>query len=643
MQFPSLRRARDYSQPYEGPRATTGGNGKRSGLAAKIVYLCTTATWTGDLVTWLASVFIVGGIVASLRFYDGKPPPGLPLSLTLNGIFQLLITMAQSLFVISVAQKLGQLKWLWFSEPRPLSHFQVYDEAARGGLWSLGLLLRLSGTRLSIRFLPQLSAIILITSLMTGPVTQQALTSEISLSASTNNGTASSIRATAMSRMFDGNFRPDPSDILSYRRALIDAAYLGPNEEVPQPQPICSSADCTWRSYSSLGICGDLVNITDISDTALLASVRANATGGLLAYYNAYNNTDQDLRTKLGQPLRNIIIQPMVIPSQQFDEATTAATVGEYTIAFSDQLINSTDDLMTIQYQFLNFALYFCTKTFNTSVVGGRHNTTELESAVKIAPSNIQSLNLLWNPDYSDFYQPNSFCPEEVSKLSMVLNGPVGLGEDTKFIIDGCTGLGFSSVIFSIAIGVIVQFEDLSGVVNTGELSYPVSRALYGDFLQRHISDPTTRFQNLQKMVDDMARSLTNTIRANGNSYVGSDGAVRGTVYSPIVVVRVRWEWLSLLLSQVLLTGVVLFSTFRMSRTSGVSHPRDTSVATMCALEKNTRDILCQASDVEDRERRATMINVKLEAYGNTGLLFLSESNGQGNWGQQAGTDSEKD
>jgi Protein of unknown function (DUF3176) len=81
---------------------------------------------------------------AILKCYDGKPEPELPLSVTLNALLQLLITVAQFLFVMPVAQSLGQLKWLWFlPRSRPLSDFEAFESAVRGGVGSVKLLVTL--------------------------------------------------------------------------------------------------------------------------------------------------------------------------------------------------------------------------------------------------------------------------------------------------------------------------------------------------------------------------------------------------------------------------------------------------------------------------------------------------------------------
>ena len=58
------------------------------------------------------------------------------------------------------------------------------------------------------RLLPQLAAIVLISSFFTGPVTQQVLGASTELRPSVVNGTASAARVTTMSRTVSGAFKP---------------------------------------------------------------------------------------------------------------------------------------------------------------------------------------------------------------------------------------------------------------------------------------------------------------------------------------------------------------------------------------------------------------------------------------------------
>lgn len=70
-----------------------------------------------------------------------------------------------------VTECLSQLKWLWFTRKRPLAEFAVFDNASRGGLDSLKLLIMCRGLHLA-----SLGAALIFVALAFGPFTQQVLT-----------------------------------------------------------------------------------------------------------------------------------------------------------------------------------------------------------------------------------------------------------------------------------------------------------------------------------------------------------------------------------------------------------------------------------------------------------------------------------
>jgi hypothetical protein len=62
-------------------------------------------------------------------------------------VLAFLTSLTKALFLVPIIEGLGQLKWMWFLSPkyRPLSDLQVFDEATRGGLGGLRLLLSFKG------------------------------------------------------------------------------------------------------------------------------------------------------------------------------------------------------------------------------------------------------------------------------------------------------------------------------------------------------------------------------------------------------------------------------------------------------------------------------------------------------------------
>jgi len=75
---------------------------------------------------------MMAAVVGTTFPHHDKPLPQWPYNLSINTLVAIyfIILKAAMLFVLSEA--LGQLKWNWFSEARPLSHLATYDDAARG-------------------------------------------------------------------------------------------------------------------------------------------------------------------------------------------------------------------------------------------------------------------------------------------------------------------------------------------------------------------------------------------------------------------------------------------------------------------------------------------------------------------------------
>jgi hypothetical protein len=88
----------------------------------------------------------IPAIVIILKEFDHKSPPEWPAGFNLNGLLALLSSVAKIAFVVPVIEGLGQLRWLWFSRsPRPLSDFDVIDNAARVSYASFKLLFAYRG------------------------------------------------------------------------------------------------------------------------------------------------------------------------------------------------------------------------------------------------------------------------------------------------------------------------------------------------------------------------------------------------------------------------------------------------------------------------------------------------------------------
>lgn len=89
------------------------------------------------------SLLAVSAVLAMAVFLNGRPLPDWPMGLTPNTVVSLLGELSKATLILSVAEAIGQLKWLWFrTGERTLKDFEVYDLASRGPSGSVKLLLR---------------------------------------------------------------------------------------------------------------------------------------------------------------------------------------------------------------------------------------------------------------------------------------------------------------------------------------------------------------------------------------------------------------------------------------------------------------------------------------------------------------------
>ena len=105
-----------------------------------------TSSWALEIIGLAIAVSAVSSIVAILAYYDGKPLPAWPFFITINAVIAILATIATAAMGVPLSSGLGQLKWIRFKQGRaPLADMEMFDEASRGPLGAMNLLLRARG------------------------------------------------------------------------------------------------------------------------------------------------------------------------------------------------------------------------------------------------------------------------------------------------------------------------------------------------------------------------------------------------------------------------------------------------------------------------------------------------------------------
>jgi hypothetical protein len=101
--------------------------------------------WAVELVAWVVSVLSIVGVVIILLLYNNRILGHWPLPISLNTLISVLSQLGQTALIIPIAACIGQLKWLWFIQPkspRTLADFEAFDDASRGPWASLLLIWR---------------------------------------------------------------------------------------------------------------------------------------------------------------------------------------------------------------------------------------------------------------------------------------------------------------------------------------------------------------------------------------------------------------------------------------------------------------------------------------------------------------------
>ena len=210
-------------------------------------------TWFFESLAISFSALCLIAIVVVLLVYHNKGLNPMPYDITLNAIVSTLATGAKASLLCAVAGSIGQLKWCWFQDKRKLYDLQVFDDASRGPAGSISLLVGRTGSILAL-----IGAALTVLALVFDPFIQQVIKYP-TRSIIVPEGTAQTRKASG----FPAN---------AYSTDFMSAINSGLWSDATQfnRTPICSSGDCEWPSFKSLGWC------SKCGDATSQAVVRGN-------------------------------------------------------------------------------------------------------------------------------------------------------------------------------------------------------------------------------------------------------------------------------------------------------------------------------------------------------------------------------
>jgi hypothetical protein len=290
-------------------------------------------------------------------------------------------------------------------------------------------------------------------------------------------------------------------DELLVQTAYLTAAYLGPNQTLPGVDPICSSGDCDWPIYGSLGICAEIVNISASTNSSLLSWLQE------VFLIEIQKSQYATVISEAGSaPYYLAVLIPFPDPSTEFKEAPPQTVISQAFVGYFNNPVRLTNDTDLATILYIGVSLYFCTQSFSTTVKGGVHNTSELAYNNNIlSSSTTESMNSYWNLALYG----NPICdPGPLTGSTITLSGAAGLSNET-YTIDFCTGVYLSGLYIIGTSGGILLDLGRSITDTVGQISQALGIAIYGDFNSSTIPDPATQYGNIKLMMENIGKSLT--------------------------------------------------------------------------------------------------------------------------------------
>ena len=202
-------------------------------------------SWWPEVAALTVSFAFLVETTIILRYYNGNPVSRLPLGLTLNTMLALLAAGSKSSLIFSVAATMSQSKWCWLRTERGgrrrLHHLQVVEEASRGPLGSVMLLM--GHTKTSLLYM---GAVITILSLAYEPFIQQVVSYPIERLNSTSFDAQTTVA-------WGIDTSPPPVFLQGYvATGMVDGSY---GTGFADHTSSCSTGNCTWNPFWSIDWC----------------------------------------------------------------------------------------------------------------------------------------------------------------------------------------------------------------------------------------------------------------------------------------------------------------------------------------------------------------------------------------------------
>ncbi|RDW66797.1 hypothetical protein BP5796_09546 [Coleophoma crateriformis] len=546
--------------------------------------------WTREIFSILFSLASLVAIVIVLARHNEKPAKNWSVGISLNTYLALFTTLAKAGMIFSVANCIGQLKWVWFSiRNAPLNDFAKFDDATRGPLDSLLLL-----WRLKFMHTASVGALITVLAIAISPLSQQTIAYPIRLVES-----SASPAQLPTSNWWGGTTGQSShtdiySAVLSFpmKQAISDALYTQGTNYISAIAPTCPSGNCTWPEYQSLGVCSRVSNISHLLNETTVGDGQMGPTIMNLTLPN-------DAYLEYGVYKTNISsgLAITYTPGQQLGLLTDNTTIGPlildaYIIYERDGAnfleVNSTNP--AYEFDALEILLYWCVNAYQTTVNLGLATTTVSNSSTKVT---YQSENIYDN---------------------ITIAAPTGTAE---YNVTGTSNAVLSQYLTDIFQGEYAGAFPNSIGGSTTDLALIIQKLIEPSVqnaeLPAAVNTPAQVLNGVTNYTQNMAISMTNSVRTYiGYGLTTQSIYVDGQSFAVETFVHVRWRWLTLLFGLVAASVVFLIGTVLTTSRYRVDAMKSNALAAVTVLSHDARTYMGPADLRDDMSKKADGLMLRL-------------------------------
>lgn len=501
-------------------------------------------TWVCETIAMIFSLGCIVAIAFTVGNYDGDPIPSLPSGVTLNALISILSTAARAALFFVVSSSMRQLKWCWLvRRGRRLQDVQVMDEASRGPLGAIKVLAKWTGSPLAT-----LGASITILMIAFSPFLQRLVAYPTDL-AEAPSLEAATPRALNYTLLWDfDEFRDRDA-----RGALRDWLSASPDfgSNVFRPSAICARAalQCAWDDYKSIGRCSQCRNTTGHLSNCIVKDQRPDEA----------SESHEFCQPVVDNPETKSIQQPNLMRQESLNENLSDITLRYWTSYVSAANVSTfvADDKSVIKKPVIMFT-HVATSRVEVAFQDLYHSDqpplqidhitecvlTLCEREYIATTRDGETRWSLTSTTYGKRFQSDSCWRPDDSAEDIVLTSPDG----------GRTHLNEIERAFC-PIGTYYQFFKDFGKRSSSEWHYNLTDS----WKDPDVPNP--------KPARDASAEIASIATAliNYGLNVSNQNAI-GKSFLPIVIVRVRWQWIALPAALELASAILFLSTVLYSR-----------------------------------------------------------------------------